>query len=68
MMKRTGKAKAAKAAKGGNGGVALKACECGCKGVPIGKASRFCIGHDMKLRSALMKAGDMKALKARGWA
>jgi hypothetical protein len=66
MKKSKGKGRAK--VKGGNGAVALKACECGCKGMPIGKASRFKPGHDMKLRSALMKAGDTKVLKARGWA
>jgi len=50
-----------------------KPCECGCKAMTR-KGSRFLPGHDMKLRSVLLKkarAGNDKAkkeLKVRKWA
>ena len=51
----------------GNGKVkTLPACLCGCNVVT--KGGRFKPGHDMKLRGALLKAGDVKRLQALGWA
>ena len=55
-------------------------CECGCKGIPSKKGSRFLRGHDMKLRSKLLKASRngggnqqtrekaLKQLRSLGWA
>jgi hypothetical protein len=54
--KKNGKAKG-KAAKGTEPRVP---CECGCRAFPVGRRSRFLQGHDMKLKSALLKAGDKK--------
>ena len=52
--------------------VSSKPCECGC-GEMTRKGSKFRQGHDMKLKSKLIKAaagGDKKAMKeleSRGW-
>lgn len=50
-------------------------CLCGCGGVPVRKASSFCIGHDQRFRAQLAarvrnNGGDPKAavtLREHGW-